>query len=142
MPNSTLTGLNNRSTYDQCVAAIDAAVVEVLADSAYEGMELSEGDVWCDLATAYLSDASRPVAEEVCRVQVGFVPGQLLEHWARQDAAKKALDRRRQQEKAAARKAAKEQAERDAEEATRQAIKDNTCPKCFTVRAPSGACNC
>lgn len=134
--------ISPRSTYDDCVRAIDAARDEVLADLAYEGQELSEDEVWCDLAASYLVDASRPVAEEVCRVQLGFVPGQLLQHWERQDRIRATYEANRRKEKAAEKVAARERRAADALEAERRRVKDATCPKCFTVRAPSGACNC
>jgi hypothetical protein len=72
------------STYDECVRAIDESAKEImldLADSA-DG-EVSEDEVWTDLATSLLLDADEAVAREVCRCQIGWVPQQLAEHWKR-----------------------------------------------------------
>lgn len=73
--------ITRTSTYDECVKEIDESCKEVMADSAYDGMELSEDEVWTDLAASLLTDASEAVAREVCRCQVGYVPQQLERLW-------------------------------------------------------------
>lgn len=132
--------ITNRSTYDDCVRLIDLAVRDVMLDQAEAN--LAEDEVWCDMAAALLIDANRPVAREVCRVQLGFVPLDLLHHWERQDAARQVYELERQRNKAATRAQEKVAQEAAARESARKAIKDATCPTCFTVRSPSGACNC
>ncbi len=131
-----------RTSYEKCVEIIDAAVKEALEEAAYDGMEVSEGDIWCDMATSYLLDAREDVAREVLRCQIGFVPQQLRQVWKQRAAARQALQVQRAEERriaAAAKRAAAAEAAREAE---LQAVRSSRCPKCFTVPAASGACNC
>lgn len=137
----TLTGITSRSTYEQCVAHINAAVKDFLYDQ--EGqIEVSEDEVWTDLAAALLVDASENVAREICRIQLGWVPQSLERLWQERARAKKEADRKRVQERAAAKKEKRAQDARDALAAEREAVRAARCPNCFTVKAPSGACNC
>lgn len=76
--------------YWDWVAEIEAGVADVLADLGPDA-DVSEDEVFCDLAAAMLVDADRAVAREVCRVQLGFVPAGLLSHWQRQDTARARL---------------------------------------------------
>lgn len=134
--------ITTKSTYDEIVKEINDAAAEVTQDAAYDGMELSEDEVWTDLATAYLIDAKREVAEEVCRIQLGFVPGQLLNIWRAQDEAKDQAKRKKALERAAAKRDEKGRAEAAERAAQRDAIRAARCSVCFTVPSPSGACNC
>lgn len=137
----TLTGITGRSTVDQCIAHIDAAVKDFMYDQ--EGqIDVSEDEVWTDMASALLVDASETVAREVCRTQLGWTPQALELLWQERAAAKKVADRQRRLERAEDRKTKRAQAERDALEAERAKVREARCPRCFTVKAPSGACNC
>lgn len=141
MPNTTMQ-ITTRSDYDTCVRVINESVKEFLLDQPQIAEDTAEDEIWADMAAALLTEAAPKVAEEVCRCQLGYVPQELRRLWTERLRAKKVADLQRQRDKTAERKAAKEQADRDAVEAERQTIKDNTCPRCFTVKAPSGACNC
>ncbi len=131
-----------RTSYEKCVEIIDAAVKEALEEAAYDGMEVSEGDIWTDMATSYLLDASEDVAREVLRCQIGFVPQQLQRVWKQRAAARRALQVQRAVERRIAAAAKRAAAAEAAREAAVQAVRSARCPKCFTVPAPSGACNC
>lgn len=141
--------ITRKSTYDEIVKEINDSAAEVLQDAAYDGMELSEDEVWADLATSYLLDADRTIAEEVCRCQLGYVPGQLQDRWERERlallerhaatvAAAKARAQARKEKIAQDRKTAAHLAR----EAERDRIRANTCPECRTLRSPNGACFC
>jgi DNA polymerase elongation subunit (family B) len=134
--------ITNRSTYDQCVRAINEAVKEFLLDQPEIAETVSEDEVWVDMASSLLTEAAPKVAEEVCRVQIGFVPQPLRHLWVQRERAKRVTDLERQRAKTVERKAARERAELEAEETRRMAERANMCMNCFTVRAPSGACNC
>lgn len=137
----TLTLITSRSTYDHCVMAIDIAVKDFMYDQ--EGqIDVSEDDVWCDMASALLTDASEAVAREVCRCQLGFVPQDLERLWRDRALANARAKAERLKVKAAEKRQAALEAEQAANAAAAQALRDRTCPKCFVVRAPSGACNC
>ena len=62
------------STYDECVAAINAMADELTAELG----DACPDDVWADLAASMLLDADPDVAAEVCRCQLGFVPDALV----------------------------------------------------------------
>lgn len=68
--------ITKQSTYDECVAEINAGVQDVLADYGPD-FDLSEDEVWTDLAASVLIDADPAVAREVCRCQLGYVPQSL-----------------------------------------------------------------
>jgi hypothetical protein len=132
--------ITTRSSYEDCVAEIDLALKDVLADQ--PDIEAGQDEIWADLAASILIDANRKVAEEVCRVGLGFTPSSLLQVWKQRDEAKaeasrvasRARAQRAREERAAA------EAARDA--AALQAVKDARCMSCFTVRTPAGNCNC
>jgi acetone carboxylase gamma subunit len=133
--------ITNRSDYDACVTAIDTAVKEFMYDQ--EGqIDVSEDEVWVDMAAALLADASENVAREVCRCQLGFVPQDLERMWRQRAHANAKVKMERMKVKAAEKKQAALEAEQAAEPARVQSLRDRTCPKCFVLRAPSGACNC
>jgi beta-phosphoglucomutase-like phosphatase (HAD superfamily) len=134
--------ITNRSTYDEIVSEINAAAAEVAADSAYDGMELPEDEVWADLASSYLIDASEATAREVCRVQLGYMPGQLERHFADRRLAEAERRRKKDLERRTASKKAKEDSLQAAVASAAAQMRANRCGVCFTVRTPSGACNC
>lgn len=68
--------VDKSSTYDECVAEINAAEQDVAADYGCSTDELPP-DVWSDLADSILRDADREVAREVFRCNVGWAPGWL-----------------------------------------------------------------
>jgi len=140
MTMDTLTGITGRSTYDQCVAHINAAVQDFMYDQ--EPTDISEGEIWVDMASALLVDASESVAREVCRCQIGFVPQDLERLWQQRKEVKKILERKRYKERAEAKKVQAAEAAAAAKAAEVQALRDRTCPTCFTVKAPAGGCNC
>lgn len=132
--------ITTRSSYEDCVAEIDLALKDVLADQ--PDIAAGEDEIWADLAASILIDANRRTAEEVCRVGLGYTPMSLLQVWKLQDEAKAAAARARARELAAQKRAAKQAAEREAEAAALQAVKDARCGRCWTVRTPAGNCNC
>ncbi len=68
-------------TYDEWVAEINAAIEDYRADGLLD--EVDEGEAWADMAASILLDAPREMAEEVCRTQIGFIPGALEDSWDR-----------------------------------------------------------
>lgn len=143
------TMITSRSSVEQCREALRASVTEVMSDLAYEGMELSEDEVYCDLAASLLMDASRSVAEEVCRIEIGFVPHGLLDFWKRQDRSRQQLQERRAEEEKVRRAVVVQQRREQRLEA--QAVQQDEdvaklraqrCPRCFTIPAANGACMC
>jgi hypothetical protein len=76
--------ITRTSTYDECVKEINESCKEVMLDLADSGTgELSEDEVWVDLAEGILWDADEAVAREVFRCQIGWVPQGIAEHWKR-----------------------------------------------------------
>lgn len=78
-----MTQIDTESSYDECVAAINAMATELKTELG----DACPDDVWADLATSMLLDAHPEVAAEVCRCQLGFVPEQLaaaplISRWA------------------------------------------------------------
>jgi hypothetical protein len=133
--------ITNRSTYDQCVQEIDLAVKEVILDQDLEG-DVSEDEVWCDMAASILLDASESTAREVCRVQLGFVPMALEAVWSSRKAAKRAADLERERAKTVQRRADAEAAAEAKRLADLEKLRAARCPTCFTVPSASGACLC
>jgi hypothetical protein len=68
------------STYEECVKEIDLGVQDCMADFGDE-MEISEDEIWVDIARSVLVDASEDVAREVCRCQIGWMPEDLKRHF-------------------------------------------------------------
>lgn len=132
--------ITSYSTYETCIAQINAAVQEFLLDQAEA--DLSEDEVWTDMAAALLIDASERVAREVCRVQLGFVPQDLEEHWRRRAQAKAAASRERAVAKAAEKREARAAAEKAADAAAKAAERASLCGTCFTIPAANGRCLC
>lgn len=138
MPRSQL--ITTRTGIDACIQLIDEGVKEVLADQ--PDAELSEDEVWTDLAASLLVDANEKIAREVCRTQIGWVPQSLEDLWVR-----RAEDRRQQQlangrARTRAAAEAKAAAEKAAAVAERDRIRAQRCPTCFVTRTPAGNCNC
>lgn len=71
------------STYDELIEHLEVGVREVMADFGDEA-ELSEDEVYVDLAASILIDAKPAVAREVLRCTVGFVPQSLEAAWRAQ----------------------------------------------------------
>lgn len=132
--------ITRRSTYDQCVKEIDAAVQEFMLDQAEA--DLPEDEVWTDLAASLLIEASPVTGREVCRVQLGFVPQDLERLWLAQEQARIAAAKAKAQAKAEARRQERQQAEKDARHAERDAVRAARCPKCFTLPSAAGSCLC
>lgn len=146
MTNNTLT-ITTRTGYQTALRAIELAVAEVVADQ--PDLEGREDEVFTDLAESILIDASEEVGREVCRYQLGFVPQSLANHWAKRRAADAVTASQRE---AARKQQARERAEqakitrgrrvRAEQEEARRNIVASLCPRCFTVPAASGNCNC
>lgn len=64
-----VTDITKQSSYEEVVAAVDAAAQDVVEDL---GDEVNPDDVWHDLAISMLPDADRAVAREVGRCQLGW----------------------------------------------------------------------
>lgn len=129
--------ITNRSTYETVVREIERAVLDVALDQALEPDE-----VYADVAESMLYDASESVAREVCRVQIGAVPPALSAHWRERQRASDAARRDAARLRTAARAAERETARQTALDRAAERRRLLTCGDCFTVRAPSGACNC
>lgn len=74
------------TTYEAALEAINAGVRDCLADFGEE-MEISEDEIFVDMAASVLIDAEPAVAREVCRVQIGYVPQSLETLWKQRRAA-------------------------------------------------------
>ena len=129
-------------------SAIEAAVAEVERRCAADP-ELVHGDVVEEVAI----DSELEVAVTLCEEQMGFVPDTIRRRMfeaENSDSYARAAERRVEREatEAKARQRSQRAAATRANTAvaaalvTSEAIRSNTCPKCFTVRAPSGACAC
>jgi hypothetical protein len=127
---------------------IDSAVAEVERRCAADP-ELVHGDVVEEVAL----DIDLDIAVLLCTEQMGFVPDTIRSRvFEAENSASyaKAAERRAEREvteakaKQRSQRAAATRANTAVAEAavTSQQIRSNTCPKCFTVRSPSGACAC
>lgn len=134
--------ITTRSSYDTCVTAINEAVKEWMLDQPEIAAETSEDEIWADMAASILVEASPKTAEEVCRVQLGYVPQALRRLWVMRDEAKKVQAKVQSQNRAQRLREEKAAAEAQAAQAERDRIRARTCPVCFTVKTPAGTCNC
>jgi hypothetical protein len=128
--------------------AVAEAVAEVERRCAADA-ELVPGDVIEEVAL----DLPLDVAVELCLQQMNFVPDTIRQRVFAADnedsfgrAAERRVEReaaeaksRQRSQRAAATRANTAMAEA---EASSKVIRSKTCPLCFTVRAPSGACAC
>lgn len=138
----------DRELSPEIQAEVDAAVTDIDARCAADP-ELVHGDV----VEVVAQGMSLGGAVAVCEQTMNFVPDTV--RWrlfaadneqSFQRSAARAAEREAAEAKARQRseRAAASRADRAAAEAAAQnsELRSRTCPECFTVRAPSGACAC